>query len=93
MIERATGGSAEAHEQMAASEPVGRMGTPEEIAASVVWLCSDAASFVTGVPMPVDGEMVAQVADTRYSSSSGGSSMSPTNSRATWSVSTKPKER
>lgn len=60
MIERATGGSAEARSQMAASEPLGRMGTPEEIAASVVWLCSDAASFVTGVPMPVDGGMVAQ---------------------------------
>ena len=46
--------------KMAAGEPVGRMGTPQEIAEAVVWLCSDAASFVTGHPMTVDGGMVAQ---------------------------------
>jgi NAD(P)-dependent dehydrogenase (short-subunit alcohol dehydrogenase family) len=43
-----------------ASEPIGRVGTPEEIAEAVVWLCSDAASFVTGHTMTVDGGMVAQ---------------------------------
>jgi NAD(P)-dependent dehydrogenase (short-subunit alcohol dehydrogenase family) len=32
-----------------------RLGTPEEVAQAVVWLCSDAASFVTGVAFPVDG--------------------------------------
>jgi NAD(P)-dependent dehydrogenase (short-subunit alcohol dehydrogenase family) len=36
------------------------MGQPEEIAAAVVWLCSDAASFVTGHTMTVDGGYVAQ---------------------------------
>jgi NAD(P)-dependent dehydrogenase (short-subunit alcohol dehydrogenase family) len=36
------------------------MGQPEEIAEAVVWLCSDAASFVTGHTMTVDGEYVAQ---------------------------------
>jgi len=41
-------------------EPVGRMGTPEEVAEAVVWLCSDAASFVTGHAMLVDGGYVAQ---------------------------------
>ena len=43
-----------------ASEPVGRIGNPEEIAEAVVWLCSDAASFVTGHAMSVDGGYVAQ---------------------------------
>ena len=41
-------------------EPVGRMGTSEEVAHTVVWLCSDAASFVTGHAMAVDGGFVAQ---------------------------------
>lgn len=35
--------------------PMGRMGQPEEIAAAVLWLCSDQASFVTGHPMVIDG--------------------------------------
>jgi NAD(P)-dependent dehydrogenase (short-subunit alcohol dehydrogenase family) len=47
-------------EQTAAMEPIGRMGAPEEIGEAVVWLCSDAASFVTGLPMAVDGGWVAQ---------------------------------
>jgi NAD(P)-dependent dehydrogenase (short-subunit alcohol dehydrogenase family) len=45
---------------MIANEPVGRMGQPEEVAAAVVWLCSDAASFVTGHTMTVDGGYIAQ---------------------------------
>jgi NAD(P)-dependent dehydrogenase (short-subunit alcohol dehydrogenase family) len=43
----------------AAGTPIGRFAAPEEIAAAVVWLCSDAASFVTGVALPVDGGYVA----------------------------------
>ena len=43
-----------------AMHPIGRMGEPEEVAESVVWLCSDAASFVTGHAMSVDGGLVAE---------------------------------
>jgi NAD(P)-dependent dehydrogenase (short-subunit alcohol dehydrogenase family) len=35
--------------------PLGRLATPEEVAAAVAWLCSDAASYVTGIAMSVDG--------------------------------------
>jgi NAD(P)-dependent dehydrogenase (short-subunit alcohol dehydrogenase family) len=41
--------------QQEAITPLGRMATPEEAAAAVVWLCSDAASYVTGIAMSVDG--------------------------------------
>jgi NAD(P)-dependent dehydrogenase (short-subunit alcohol dehydrogenase family) len=40
--------------------PMRRLAEPEEIAAAVVWLCSDAASFVNGHALPVDGGAVAQ---------------------------------
>ncbi len=43
-----------------AAEPVKRMGRPEEIGEGVVWLLSDAASFVTGHSMSIDGGFVAQ---------------------------------
>jgi len=41
-------------------EPMRRFGEPGEIAAGVVWLLSDAASFVTGVALPIDGGWTAQ---------------------------------
>jgi NAD(P)-dependent dehydrogenase (short-subunit alcohol dehydrogenase family) len=59
MIDRFTGGDAAAAAGMEKIEPVGRMGRPEEVAAAVVWLCTDDASFVTGIAMPVDGGYVA----------------------------------
>ena len=60
MIDRIVAGDAEAEAQFTALEPVGRMGSPAEVAQAVVWLCSDGASFVTGIAMPVDGGFVAQ---------------------------------
>jgi len=60
MIERFTGGSAEAATHMAAMHPMNRMGAPREIADTVVWLCSSQASFVTGQALAVDGGLVAR---------------------------------
>jgi NAD(P)-dependent dehydrogenase (short-subunit alcohol dehydrogenase family) len=40
--------------------PLGRLGMPSEVAEAVVWLCSDAASFVTGHTLTIDGGYVAQ---------------------------------
>lgn len=45
-------------EAMASMSPMKRLGGTDEIAAAAVWLCSDAASFVTGVALPVDGGTV-----------------------------------
>ena len=55
MIHRFSGGTPEGLQAIISQEPVGRMGQPEEIASIVLWLCSDAASFVTGHIMVVDG--------------------------------------
>jgi NAD(P)-dependent dehydrogenase (short-subunit alcohol dehydrogenase family) len=58
MTERAL--SAPALKAQITARPIGRVGTPEEVAEAAVWLCSDAASFVTGHTMTVGGGYVVQ---------------------------------
>lgn len=60
MVARLTSNRPDLSEALVAAEPMGRTGRPEEVAAAVVWLCSDAASFVTGHALSVDGGYVAQ---------------------------------
>src|SRR5438094_10551240 len=55
MMDRFTGGTSEGRAKVISEEPIGRMGQPEEIANAVLWLCSDAASFVVGHALVVDG--------------------------------------
>jgi NAD(P)-dependent dehydrogenase (short-subunit alcohol dehydrogenase family) len=43
-----------------ANQPMGRLGTADELAQAVLWLCSDGAGFVVGVALPVDGGYTAQ---------------------------------
>lgn len=49
------GGLTERGETIVAHTPMGRLGSPEDVAGAVVWLVSDAAAFVTGVVLPIDG--------------------------------------
>ena len=60
LVEQTSGGSMETSEMMAPLHPIGRIGTAEEVANLIVWLCSDQASFVTGAHVPIDGGYVAQ---------------------------------
>ncbi len=60
MMDRFTGGTPEGRAKVISEEPIGRMGTPEEIADAVVWLCSDSAGFVVGSAMMIDGGQTIQ---------------------------------
>ena len=60
MIDRFSHGDPEQRKALAAAEPMGRMGQPEEIAAAALWLSSGESSFVTGHSLIVDGGWVAQ---------------------------------
>lgn len=55
MLEAFVGGDEESLAAMGRMAPLGRLGTPEEIAAAIVWLCSPEASFVTGAVVSADG--------------------------------------
>ncbi len=59
MVDRLTGEDKTVEKQYENMEPIGRMGQPEEVAEAIIWLCSDAASFVTGHAMAVDGGWIA----------------------------------
>lgn len=60
MIDRFTGKNKEVEKQFESMEPVGRMGKPEEVANAVMFLCSEASSFITGDALAVDGGWIAQ---------------------------------
>ena len=59
MMRRFTGDTGDGRAAVIAQEPIGRMGRPEEIAAAVLWLCSDEAAFTVGHAMVVDGGQTA----------------------------------
>lgn len=60
MVERHLQSGPQLEALLVSREPVGRLGQPEEVAETVVRLCSDTSSFVTGDPMVADGGAVAQ---------------------------------
>ncbi len=60
MLEGFMGGDERVERAMTAGVPMGRLGTPEEIADSIAWLCSDAASYLVGHALVVDGGATVQ---------------------------------
>lgn len=60
LAEQSTAGAQSASEMMSPLHPMGRIGTPQEIADLIVWLSSPRAGFITGTAIPIDGGYVAQ---------------------------------
>jgi NAD(P)-dependent dehydrogenase (short-subunit alcohol dehydrogenase family) len=56
----AQGGPHMRPERLAAMQPMGRIGIPDEVAQAVLWLCSDSAGFITGIALPIDGGTTAR---------------------------------
>jgi NAD(P)-dependent dehydrogenase (short-subunit alcohol dehydrogenase family) len=52
------GQEAEMFEKLSKTQPIGRMGTPDEISKLILYLCSDEASFITGTDYPIDGGFI-----------------------------------
>jgi NAD(P)-dependent dehydrogenase (short-subunit alcohol dehydrogenase family) len=60
LADQATSGKMTSTQMMGPLHPIGRIGTPDEVAELIVWLCSPKASFMTGTNIPIDGGFVAQ---------------------------------
>jgi NAD(P)-dependent dehydrogenase (short-subunit alcohol dehydrogenase family) len=58
---RLLGTNRKAEKQTKRRYPLGRIGKPEDVAEAVVWLCSDAAAFITGSVIVIDGGLTAQM--------------------------------
>jgi NAD(P)-dependent dehydrogenase (short-subunit alcohol dehydrogenase family) len=59
MMDRFTESTDTGRERVIAQEPIGRMGSPDEIASAVVWMCSDDAGFLVGHALVMDGGQTA----------------------------------
>ena len=55
LTDKETGELTDRGKSILAHTPMARFGSPEDLAGITVWLCSDAAAFVTGIVVPVDG--------------------------------------
>jgi len=55
MLRSGAAATPEGEARLRALAPMGRIAEPEEVAGAIAWLCSDAASYVTGVAFPIDG--------------------------------------
>src|SRR5262249_41885841 len=60
MVEKLISQYPDVEKHLTSREPMKRLGDPIELAESIIWLCSDSASFVTGTSLPVDGGLVLQ---------------------------------
>ncbi|WP_067737665.1 SDR family NAD(P)-dependent oxidoreductase [Novosphingobium naphthalenivorans] len=60
LVDALVGEEGEARKGLTAAHPIGRLGTAEEVAQAIVWLCSDESTFVTGSELVIDGAYLAQ---------------------------------
>jgi NAD(P)-dependent dehydrogenase (short-subunit alcohol dehydrogenase family) len=67
MVDRIYAAEPDAEAWVISRKPLARLGTPEDVAGAVVWLCSDAAAYVTGHNLTVDGGLIAQGSTSRRS--------------------------